>query len=1096
MWYEIFKFELKYRLKRADTYMFFLLLLLFSTFGVSFVFEGMDFGVIKKNSPIVIAKTVGAITGIFMILASMIMGVPVLRDFQYQMESLIFVNPLKKRDYLLGRFLGSFVVLLFIFGGVFIGMIGSEYMPWQNPDDYLAFSLLPYVHVFFVISLPTLFFAASLFFVSGTLSRNLMVVYTQGIVIFVLFILTKSIDNTILKSILDPFSLTTITGVTEHWSIAERTSNLIPVTGVLIYNKLFWITLGLISLYIGYYKFNFNVLKSSNRTKKKHLAIAQQKQEGKQPVAIPKVKIQRGFKAQWTQLINLTWFYFRDITRQASFWAIVICAIIIIIVNSVSLGTVYGVDSHPATYFIVEELQEMSLYFFIIILLFYSGEVIWKESAAQFNLIYDATPISNLVSLASKYFGLLLVYVVLIIPLILSGILFQTFSGYYNYEPQVYLYGFFLEIFPFLILYTFLAFFVQILSGNKFVGIVLTVTLFIFINVLGVLGVSHDLLVFAGSPLGIYSSMNGYGHFLKPYLFIKIYWLLFGVLLVSMASMLTTRGVKTSLLNRIKTVKNRISKPLFRFSTLIVLLIMIVGGYIFYNTNIINTYWSSSQSESFRVSYEKTLKKFEYLPQPKIVDVKLNMELYPETRDYSLTGYYRLKNTTDIVIDAIHVQKLIDDAIILSEVSFSKEATVDDQYIAYHYYIYNLKKALHPGDSIQMNFKQTFQTNGFVEGNSNTKIVQNGTFITNDNFPSLGYSKMYELRDAEDRKDFGLEKRESKAKQDDEHALAIARSGSDSDGLTAEIVIGTSLDQTAIGPGTLEKTWVENNRNYFKYRMNKPMINFYAIVSARYEVVKDSWVPSNDSLGAAIDLEIYHHKEHSYNLDRMMASMKASFDYFSSNFSPYTYDVIRIMEFPRYEEFAQSFPTTVPFSEAIGFVLDIDDEKDVDMVFYITAHEVAHQWWGLQLEAANVKGQHMILETLAQYSALMVLRKKYSEEKVQQFLKMEQEEYLKGRNRDGAEEVALALVEGQEYIYYRKGVRAMYDFQKAIGEDKVNFALKKFIKDWKTQDGVLKKDTNRYSTTKDLIGYFREATPKDKQHLITELFETVTREKD
>ena len=46
---------------------------------------------------------------------------------------------------------------------------------------------------------------------------------------------------------------------------------------------------------------------------------------------------------------------------------------------------------------------------------------------------------------------------------------------------------------------------------------------------------------------------------------------------------------------------------------------------------------------------------------------------------------------------------------------------------------------------------------------------------------------------------------------------------------------------------------------------------------------------------------------------------------------------MRIMEFPRYAEFAQSFPGTVPYSEAIGFVLNIDDEKDVDMAFYVTS---------------------------------------------------------------------------------------------------------------------------------------------------------------
>jgi ABC-type transport system involved in multi-copper enzyme maturation permease subunit len=97
--------------------------------GVDFIFQGAEMGLMKKNSPIVIAKTMGAITGIFMILASMIMGVSVLRDFEYNIESLIFSTPIHKKDYLLGRFLGSFTVLFFAFTGILLGMMLGEFMP-------------------------------------------------------------------------------------------------------------------------------------------------------------------------------------------------------------------------------------------------------------------------------------------------------------------------------------------------------------------------------------------------------------------------------------------------------------------------------------------------------------------------------------------------------------------------------------------------------------------------------------------------------------------------------------------------------------------------------------------------------------------------------------------------------------------------------------------------------------------------------------------------------------------------------------------------------------------------------------------------------
>lgn len=1091
MWYDIFKFEIQYRIKRPDTYVFFLFLFLFSIVGVDFIFQGSELGIMKKNSPLVIAKTMGAITGIFMILASMIMGVSVLRDFEYNIESLVFSTPIKKGDYLLGRFLGSFTVLLFAFTGILFGMILGEFMPWNSPDDLLEFNVILYVKTFLMVTLPTLFFGASLFFVTGALSRNLVVVYTQGVILFVVFMLTKAITNEFWQAILDPFSLTTITFAAKSWSTLEKSTQELPFFGVLMYNKLFWLSLGIVALIYGYKKFNFNVVKGKKSKRKQPQELNIKNAIEVSTIVISDPKKQYGLLSKWTQLKQFSWFYFSSICKQSSFWAIVICGMIIILINSVNLGTVYGVDSFPATYFIVEELQETSIYFFLIILVFYSGELVWKERSAKLNLIYDATPMSSYMKLLGKYIGLNLVYAVLMLALISSGILFQTLSGYYNYEFQVYLYGFFLEILPFLALYTCIAFFIQSVVNHKFVGIMLLIIFFIVNITLGTFGFDHDLYLFGGSSLGTYSDMNGYGHFLIPYLFIKSYWFLFGMLLLIIGSLVYVRGTETNLIKRIRAGKHRLSKPLFKITCLVFLAFIIVGGFIFYNTIIINTYWTNSEATAFRVAYEKELKQFEYIPQPKLVDVNLKVELYPSSRDYTAEGYYILKNTNAQPINEIHIQKLLEENITLDAVTFDGGATENNTYATYDYTIYQLQSPLNPGDSIKMNFKQSFTTNGFEAGNSNANIVENGTFFNNKDFPTLGYNRKYELSDREERSENNLPERPNRADRNDPKELVNARSGSDSDGINLEMIIGTSKEQTALVPGNLVKQWTENNRNYFHYKMEIPMIDFYSIVSARYDIKKDRWISKSDSISKQVDLGIYYHKGHEYNIDRMMSSMKASLQYYSKNFSPYQYEQLRIMEFPRYAQFAQSFPGTVPFSESIGFVLDIDDEKDVDMAFYVTAHEIAHQWFGMQVEAANVKGRYFILETLSQYAAMMVLKEEYSEGKLLQFLETQKETYKKGQDREAVEEPSLALVENQDYVYYAKGAINMYQFQKVIGEENVNKGLRRFLEDWNTKNGKLKLIEERYATSQDLLGYFKDVTPNELQYIISDLFESV-----
>lgn len=1087
MWYEFFRFEIIYRLKRPETYAFFLLLFLFALFGVEFVFQGIDLGLVRKNAPLVIAKTMGAITGLSMIAVSMIMGVPVLRDFQYDTTSLIYVNPISKKDYLLGHFLGSFVVLLFIFSGMLWGMMLGVYLPWTDPAAFLPFQFAHYLQPFLWVVLPTLFFGSSVFYVTGALSKKLMVVYTQGVIIFVLFMLTKGITNETWQALLDPFSLTTLSKASEAWSVAERNTLLIPVSGVMLLNKSLWVVLGLVALAIGYCKFRLIVVNENGLDKKRPKKV--DPTVDRFAGALPTVKPVYHLRARFAQLFLNAWFHSCSILKLTSFWAILLCCFLIILINSVSLGSAYGVDSYPTTYLIIEELQEMSLYFFIILVVFYSGEIMWKEKEANFNLIHDATPLSSFINVGSRFLGLLIIYVIVLLSLILAGLLFQTFHGYFRYEPQVYFSGFFLELFPFLALYTMASLFFQAFTGRKFLGMLVTIAFAVINAAISLLGVDHPLVNFAGQALAGYSDMNGYGHFLKPYLWVKVYWLLFGVLLLILAGSLMVKGQASGLKNRWQKGLHESGKPQAVFSGVCLLLFLGVGGYIFYNTNVLNEFWTRQHQALFRADYEKSLKQFAYIPQPKIVAVKLKVDLFPSKRSYDISGNYVVVNTSAVPIGEIHLQKRIASKVELKDVVFDRRVTINQAYHKFHYSIYELDHALAPGDSMNMSFRQSYQPVGFEANGSDTDVVNNGTFFDNSVLPGFGYQRKYELEDEAARKDYDLTPRQGKADRDDVKELVNARSGSDSDGIVLDILISTEAPQTALTSGDLLATWSKNDRDYFHYKTTQRIINFYPFVSANYAVLKDSCSPAGNAPDETVALEIYYQQGHEYNLDRMLEAMKLSLDYYSTHFSPYQYKQLRIVEFPRYRTFAQSLPNIIPFSEAIGFVMNIKQEKDVDMAFYITAHEVAHQWWGLQLEAANVQGQNMILETLAQYAAMMVLKEKYPDEKLQQFLKLQLEDYREGGLRSKKEEPPLALVEDQSYIYYNKGAWNMYQLQQYIGENRINLALRNFLDDWRSFHNPQK--PARYATTRDLIPYFREVTPDSAQYLITDLFARV-----
>ncbi|NII29182.1 peptidase M1 [Pseudoflavitalea sp. X16] len=845
----------------------------------------------------------------------------------------------------------------------------------------------------------------------------------------------------------------------------------------------------MLTLAIGHHCFLFRVVRDKASKKQQQAGETDNKSlYSSEPEPTPLVLPQTGIRASIVQLFHLTLFSCKSIVAAISFWAIVLCGTGILFINSFNLSTPYGVNNVPATYTIAGELVDLTLIFFVAIVLFYSGELVWKERDNRINLLVDTLPISNLLHLGGKFLGLMLILVLLIFTMIGTGMLFQSIHGYYDYELTIYFAAFFVEVFPFLFLLGIVCFVAQVLVNNKYLAH-LVVLLFIAISTFGLrlLGLDHGLITFGGSFLTTYSDMNGYGHFLKPYLWFKVYWISFSVLLFMLAVLFSVRGTEAGFRRRWRQSRVLLTAPVKRISLAAMIVFIVAGGYIFYNTNIINRYASRATQQEYRAKYEQVLKPFTSLAQPRIAAVYLNLDLYPNKREYSVEGQYILFNPGEKAIHEIHIQKLPDDEVALEYLAVEGGAIPDSTYNHFGYYILKLHQPLQPGDSLNMKFRQRFKAAGFTES-SNAFVVYNGTFLDNYHFPTIGYNQDIELEDAAIRAEFGLKPRPGRATINDPAALLEGKSNGDGEEINFEIIVSTDSNQSVVAPGNLQETWTKQGRRYFHFASDKPISNFYAIVSARYAVIRQRWHPGKEG----VDLEIYYHPGHTFNLDRILHGMKQSLDYYSKNFAPYQYQQMRIAETPLYSGRGQSFPGLISLAENVGFVMDIDDETDMDMPFYIAAHEMAHQWWGDQVNPANVQGKTMLSESLAQYSALMVFKKEFSAEKVNKLLRWNMGQYLKSRSGDDTHETPLSLVgSGQEYIHYRKGMINLHALQYYISEDSVNSALQRFIRDWNSYTGLKKKHTDRYPTTNDLLGYFREVTPDSMQYIIRDLFASV-----
>ncbi|TAE46658.1 MAG: aminopeptidase, partial [Bacteroidetes bacterium] len=895
----IIQFELKYRLARPATYIYFFLMLVlgFMAMAVEDFFSAGS-GQVKENAPTVLAImsiALSALLGMFVV--SALMGVAVLRDFEHRTDAMIFTTPIKKGDYLFGRYLGSLLVTMVVFLGMPLGILLGSFMPWLDAEKMLPVNVGYVFQPFFAFVLPMVFTLSALFFAGGTLSRNILFVYLQGIILLGFYLavdtVTRNLENRDVVALLDPFALNTLEAITRYWTVAEQNTQVVPLTGIMLQNRLIWAAVGLLALVGTYFGFSFNQVSKGGRRKQK----AETQENLSIKTALPQVHQQLGFLPQLRMVLSLSGLYYREIVRSLPFIAIALVGITISAINAPYVNQLYGQSGYPTTYTVLELLEGFNL-FFIIILIFYTGELIWKERDLRIDQIYDTTPVKDLSTMAGKFLGFVGVHLTLLTVLLLAGIAIQASYGYFKFELPVYIKTLYGSRLLFLVLFTLLGLFIQSLVNNKFAGHAVFALFFIFTLVMGNIGLEHGLFRFASGSLGSYSDMNTFGHFIPRFAWYKFYWACLAAVFFAVGTVFSVRGTDTLLKTRSKLAARRFSRPLLIFAFSAVILFVGSGAYILYNTTVVNSYANSDAQEKEQAEYEKTLKKYEKVLKPRIVETSMKVDIYPESRDYTAEGYYILKNKTLEAISDLHIQLNNDRQLALEYLNVSlpggadnQELAVKEAYDRFFYKVYTLPQPLAAGDSIRMNFKVKFTTTGFEEGPTNTTVLENGTFFNNMVFPQLGYQEGAELADDNKRRKQGLAPKERLPERNDSLALRNSLFGDNSDRIRFEIVMGTSPDQIAIAPGYLQKEWTEGNRRYFHYKMDIPMANFYSMVSARYEVLRETWT---SPAGQTIPLEIYYHKGHEYNLQRMMKGMRDALTYNSLNFSPYQYRQMRI----------------------------------------------------------------------------------------------------------------------------------------------------------------------------------------------------------
>ena len=1037
-------------------------------------------GNVNLNSPVAIVTTHLVLTIFFMFVTTAFVANVIVRDEESGFGPLIRSTQVSKFSYLLGRFAGAFMAAALAFLVVPLGIWLGSLMPWLDPETIGPNRFAYYAVAYFVFALPSVFMVSALFFAVATMTRSMMYTYVAVVGFLVLYIVLNAImgsqpEYRDLASYVEPFGLAAFGNATRYWTAAESNSMIPPVDSVLLVNRAIWLGFAVLMLALAFWRFRF-ASKAISARKARKAAKKEAKLARKEPAVVETLPEPTPDKAGWARLVARTKFEMGQVLRSPAFFILLLMGLFNAFGSLWFGNEIYGTPARPITFSMIEPLMGSFTIIPIIIAIYYGGELVWRDRDRKFHEIVDSTSVPGWSYMVPKTVAVAFVLIATLLISVVAAILIQAGRGYTDFEIGKYLGWYVLPLSVDMLLIAILSIFVQALSPNKYVGWGIMVLYTVATIVLATMGFDHPLYLYGSTGQMRVSDINGADVGWATGWWLRLYWGAIALALAVLAHMLWRRGADAALLPRLRQMPRRLASPAGGILAASLLVAALSGGFLYYQMNVLNEYRTQDDVEAALAAYEKKYLKYETLPQPTATDVRLAVDLYPEETRMQARGRIAFANNTDAPIEQLHLRLPDPNAEILSlDVAGATLAMNDEENL---YRIYRFEEPLAPGATGEFTFTTRRWQQGLRAQGDDTRLVRNGTFLNNSEFmPQIGMDRSGLLQDRATRRKYGLPSELRQAKLEDESARNRNYVGN-APWVTSDITVSTVAGQTPIAPGDRVADEVEGDRRVARFVAEQPILGFFSIQSADYEVAR------REHNGTT--LEIYHHPTHDFNVERMLDAMEASLDYYEANFGPYQFDYARIIEFPGYASFAQAFAGTIPFSERIGFIADNGDAEAIDYVTYVTAHELGHQYWAHQLISADQQGGTMLVETMAQYSALMVMKDLYGEDNIRRFLKYELDNYLSARGSEAIEELPLERVENQGYIHYRKGAVAMYLLQDRLGEDRVNAMLSDLLERYRFKGAP-------FANSRDLVGGFASLARNERERdLVEDLLRRIT----
>lgn len=1085
---KLLPFELNLQLRQVGFWITFSLVFFISTlFGWSLFAQAGER--VLSNGAFSTGQQISNFSSFAIFFSAIFVVSGVMRDEASKALEVIHATPVQTPPMVISRYIGAYAATFLCLLAMVLGLFFAQFFPFIDEATLGPINLIYYLQPILVFVAINALFVTGIFCTVAMVTRSRTLVYVSSVALFILVTISGALvsDDTpkLLASLLDPFGGTALNLETQFWSPAERNTQLAPIQGYVGLNRIVWLSIGLGLFALCFKQFQRGMGKPRKAKRGASASAGTQQAEIKLHALSAPLK-KAGLLSLWTR----TKFEYWTTIRSVAF-IILVGLLLTLAVTTILIRNQLSSDpSLPTNALMAGLVFAGSVIPLLLISIFFSGEIIWRDRVAKMTELVDSTPAPNAVFMAGKWLAMILVILTVVTGGTLLGMSAQMALGDVAINPATHFMNAYMNFAPQIIFYCTLIMFIQNFMPNRIVGMIVGgVAIGIFLIGIPLLPFSHPMMAFGNLPTGGFSEMNGFGN-LNAYFWFLLYWLGLAGLFAIASIWLWRRGLQTALSTRLKSLRSQITLPTATVAALCAALFFGGGGFI-YSSYESNDFQTQSEANKFLADLEKDLGAEFDTFLPKVRSVEMDVQFYPSLNSVRTTGIHIIENTTGQPLTQLYISGPIDRAenvqvLSLDGAVWSQDTDKEKYHAEQGIRLYKFEQALAPGATTQLRYDLTIPTPTL----GGQKIIrENGTFVNNTQIaPRLGLSD-FRLRNPDQRRKQDLPEFKGAPDRTDLAARdynIFYRVMDSADYVNFKATVCTDAGQIPIAPGRAVRIYEQEGRPCRDYVPNEPIALFFSFVSAKYEIAEDTWTAPD---GSTVDLAIFYDAQHDYNIELMIKAMKDSLDTFTDVFGPYQYDTLRIMEFP-YASFAQSFAGTIPFSENIGFVLDPGDAEDtesVDIATYVTMHEIGHQWFAHQIVPAFTEGFNVLSEGLTEHAAMTAYERTYGWQKARRLLERRStNQYLTGRTLDSGKELPLATAGGfQQYIVYSKASWVFWGLKHYIGEDQMQIAMRNFL-DTYGQAGP------PYPTTLELIDELRAAAEPEHQQLITDYFDRLT----